>query len=139
MAVDHFQQCERDREAARLGHEQQDVVARLGRALAQEIVEHREDRRRTEIAAETQVAVPALLRDIQLRQFQALAHDGCEALGGVMTQEMIDLRRIDRAGLRQLDVFVRGDVEQLRQQADVLAQQHRAGRVGLAEVVVVAP
>lgn len=54
-----------------------------------------------------------------------------------MAQEMADLARIDPAVMHQLGVFVDADIEQVRQQADILAQQQRAGRLGLGPRAIV--
>ncbi|MNX67037.1 hypothetical protein D3C86_981440 [compost metagenome] len=48
-----------------------------------------------------------------------------------MAQEMVDLVRIQPAVAHQLGVLVNADVEQMRQQADILAQRQRAIGLGL--------
>ena len=48
-----------------------------------------------------------------------------------MAQEMVDLVRIHPAVAHQLSVFVDADVEQVRQQPDILAQRQRAVGLGV--------
>ena len=43
-----------------------------------------------------------------------------------MAEEVVDARGIDVAGIDQRNVLVNADIKQVRQQADVLAQEQRA-------------
>jgi hypothetical protein len=127
-----FEQHVGRHEAARLRHVAEDLLAGLERTRAQEFGQHHQDRGRPCIAAPRQVAPPALACDHQAGFVHQVLDHRNEFFRRVVAQEMVDARGIEPPLLHQPRVFMDADVEQVRQQPDVLPQRERAGRLGLA-------
>ena len=97
IALHDLEHHERHREAAGLRHEAQDALPGLQLALAQEVGQHDEDRRRAGIAARREVAVPAFARNRQAgARHQVFDHAG-ELLRRVVAQEVVDLLGLEHA------------------------------------------
>jgi hypothetical protein len=96
-----------------------------------EFGQHDQDRRSPRVATPREVAPPTLARNRQVGLVHQVLDHRDEFFRRVVAQEVIDPLRIDPAIAHESRVFVDADVEQVRQQADVLPQRQRAGRFGL--------
>ena len=96
----------------------------------EEFGQHDVNRRRAGIATGGQIAEPAFARDGEVGLGEQVFDHRHEALRGIVTEEVVNFFRGDPAFAHQLDVFVDGNVEQMRQQADVLANGQRPCSLG---------
>ncbi|MPM71676.1 hypothetical protein SDC9_118646 [bioreactor metagenome] len=97
----------------------------------QKLRQHDEDGGRTRVAAPCQIAPPALARNAELGLVQQLVDNRDEALRRVVAEKVVYAAFGNPALVGKGCIFVNADIEQVRQQANVLAQCQSACGLGI--------